>query len=47
MKKQLDTLTEIVLLELRVQWRNPIWMISLAAAALLGFMEGFTVGVAD
>ena len=47
MKKQLETLMEIVLLELRVQRRNPIWMISLAAAALLGFMEGFTVGVVD
>ncbi len=47
MNKQLNILTEIILLELRVQRRNPIWMISLAAAALLGFSEGFTAGVLD
>ena len=47
MKRQLDILIEIVGLELRVQRRNPIWMISLAAAALLGFSEAFTAGVLD
>jgi len=47
MNRQLNILTEIALLELRVQRRNPIWMISLAAAALLGFMEAFTPGVTD
>ena len=47
MNRQLDTLKEMILLELRVQRRNPIWMISLAAAALLGFSEGFTASVLD
>jgi len=47
MKRQLNTLIEIVLLELRVQRRNPIWMITLAAAALLGFSEAFTSGIHD
>ena len=47
MNRQLDTLKEIILLELRVQRRNPIWIISIAAAALLGFSESFTVGVLD
>lgn len=47
MNRQLDMLKEMILLELRVQRRNPIWIISLAAAALLGFSEGFTAGVLD
>ena len=47
MKRQLNILIEIVLLELRVQRRHPIWMISLAAAALLGFSEAFAAGVLD
>ena len=47
MNKQLDILKEMILLELRVQRRNPIWIISLAAAALLGFSESFTAGVLD
>ena len=47
MNRPLDTLKEMILLELRVQRRNPIWMISLAAAALLGFSESFTAGVFD
>jgi ABC-type transport system involved in multi-copper enzyme maturation permease subunit len=47
MNKQLNMLTEIILLELRVQRRNPIWMISIAAAALLGFSEAFTAGILD
>ena len=47
MNRQLNILTEIILLELRVQRRNPIWIISLAAAALLGFSEAFTADVLD
>ena len=47
MNRQLNILTEIILIELRVQRRNPIWIISLAAAALLGFSESFTAGVLD
>jgi len=47
MNKPLDTLKEMILLEMRVQRRNPIWMISIAAAALLGFSESFTAGVLD
>lgn len=30
-----------------VQRRNPIWIISVAAAALLGFSEAYTLGVID
>jgi len=47
MNRQLDILKEMILLELRVQRRNPIWIISLAAAALLGLSEAFTAGVLD
>ena len=47
MNRQLDMLREMVLVELRVQRRNPIWMISFAAAALLGYSEAFTAGVLD
>jgi hypothetical protein len=47
MNRQLDMLKEMVLVELRVQRRNPIWIISLAAAALLGFSESFTAGALD
>jgi len=47
MNRQPNILTEIILLELRVQRRNPIWIISLAAAALLGFSESFAAGVHD
>lgn len=47
MKRQLNILIEIILLELRVQRRNPTWMISLAAAALLSFSEAFTAGLFD
>lgn len=35
----LNLLIQITLLELRTQRRNPVWMISLAAAALMGFSE--------
>jgi len=38
---------EMASLELRVQRRSPIWMISLAVAALLGYTESFTLGVID
>jgi ABC-type transport system involved in multi-copper enzyme maturation permease subunit len=47
MNRQLDMLKEMVLVELRVQRRNPIWIMSFAAAALLGFSEAFTAGVLD
>ena len=47
MNRQLKILIEIITLELRVQRRNPIWIISLAAAALLGFAETFSAGVPD
>jgi len=47
MKRQLEVLTEIARFEWRVQRRNPVWMISLAAAALLGFSEAFSPGVLD
>lgn len=47
MNRQLNILIEIIILELRVQQRNPIWIISLAAAALLGFSEAFSAGVID
>ena len=47
MNGQLNIFTEIILLELRVQRRNPIWIISLAAAALMGFSEAFTAGALD
>ena len=43
----LSQLIEMASLELRVQRRSPIWMISLAVAALLGYTESFTVGVID
>jgi len=45
MNKPLNILVEIVLCELRIQRRNPVWMIGLAAAMLLGFTEAFTPGV--
>jgi ABC-type transport system involved in multi-copper enzyme maturation permease subunit len=47
MNRQLDILIEIARFEWRVQRRNPVWMISLAAAALLGFSEAFSSGVLD
>lgn len=43
----LSQLVEMAKLELRVQRRSPIWMISLAVAALLGYTEAFTLGVMD
>ncbi|MGE5293838.1 MAG: ABC transporter permease [Solirubrobacterales bacterium] len=47
MNRQLDVLMEIARFEWRVQRRNPVWMISLAAATLLGFSEAFSFGVLD
>ena len=43
----LSQLIEMTSLELRVQRRNPIWIISLAVAALLGYSETFTQGAID
>lgn len=39
MNMPLNLLTQITWLELRSQRRNPVWMISVAAAALMGFCE--------
>jgi len=47
MNRQLNQLVEMTGLQLRVQRRSPIWMISLAAAGLLGCTEAFTAGVLD
>ena len=47
MNEQLSQLIEVTRVELRVQRRNPIWMISLAAIGMLGYSEGFTAGVLD
>jgi hypothetical protein len=43
----LNLLAQITLLELRTQRRNPVWMISVAAAALLGFSEMSGSGTLD
>jgi hypothetical protein len=40
-------LIEMTRLELRVQRRNPVWMIGLATAGLLTYTEAFTPGVID
>ncbi len=45
MNRPLDALREMARFEWRVQRRNPVWMIGLAAAALLGFSEAFSPGV--
>jgi ABC-type transport system involved in multi-copper enzyme maturation permease subunit len=47
MNRQLNQLIEMTRLELRVQRRNPIWMISLAAGVLMGYTEAFTSGTLD
>jgi len=47
MNRPLDTLLQITLFQVRVQRCNPVWMVSLATAALLGFSEAFTIGVLD
>ena len=47
MNRQLKQFTEIACLQMRVQRRSPIWMVSLAAAVLLGYTEAFTLGVND
>ena len=45
MNRQLSQFTEITCLQLRVQRRSPIWMVSLAAAGLMGYTEAFGLGV--
>jgi hypothetical protein len=45
MNRPLDTLLQLVLFQVRAQRRNPVWMVSLATAGLLGFSEAFTLGV--
>jgi hypothetical protein len=47
MNRQLNHLIEMTGLELRVQRRSPIWMISLALAAVLGYTESFALGLTD
>jgi len=47
MNRQLRQLIEMTGLELRVQRRNPVWMISLATAGVLSYTEAFTLGVMD
>ena len=47
MNRQLNQLIEMTSLQLRVQRRSPIWMISLAAAGLMGFTEAFSAGTLD
>ena len=47
MNRPLDTLLQLVLFQVRAQRCNPVWMVSLATAALLGFSEAFTLGVLD
>lgn len=47
MNRQLNTWIEMTRTEVRVQWRNPVWMIGLAAIAMLGYSEAFTAGVLD
>ena len=42
MNRPLETLRQIVGFQWRAQRRNPVWMVSLALAALLGFSEAFT-----
>jgi ABC-type transport system involved in multi-copper enzyme maturation permease subunit len=43
----LHQLIEMTRLEMRVQRRSPVWMISLATAGLLSYTEAFTLGVHD
>jgi ABC-type transport system involved in multi-copper enzyme maturation permease subunit len=47
MNRQLKQFIEMIGLELRVQRRNPVWMISLATAGLMSYGEAFTLGVMD
>lgn len=47
MNTQLKTLIDITAHEFRRHRRNPVWIISLAAAALLAFSEAFGPGTLD
>jgi ABC-type transport system involved in multi-copper enzyme maturation permease subunit len=47
MNRQLNQFIAMAGLELRVQRRNPVWMISLATAGLMSYTEAFTLGVMD